>query len=199
MDMPNYYKRLSGLVDIVSRFRSDRSAAAAVEFVLVVPLIVLVYLGAVDLSGGIETDKNVSRAAGIIADIVAQQSTVSKTQLDDIFEIGEATIFPYDRAKPGIKVTAIQVAASPQTNPPATVAWSYSNGKLSPDTKGRTIDIPVGFRTNGTYLIKVEVALTYVPVTAWGMRNLVSADGGLPLSETYYLSPRLADTACSNC
>lgn len=199
MDMPNYHKRLSGLVDIVSRFRSDRSAAAAVEFVLVVPLIVLVYLGAVDLSGGIETDKNVSRAAGIIADIVAQQSTVSKTQLDDIFEIGEATIFPYDRAKPGIKVTAIQVAASPQTNPPATVAWSYSNGKLSPDTKGRTIDIPVGFRTNGTYLIKVEVALTYVPVTAWGMRNLVSADGGLPLSETYYLSPRLADTACSNC
>ncbi|WP_407863488.1 TadE/TadG family type IV pilus assembly protein [Phyllobacterium phragmitis] len=184
---------------MISRFRKDRSAAAAVEFVLVVPLIVLVYLGAVDLSEGIETDKNVSRAAGIIADIVAQQSTVSKTQLDDIFEIGEATIFPYDRAKPGIKVTAIQVAASPQTNPPATVAWSYSNGKLSPDTKGRTIDIPAGFRTNGTYLIKVEVALTYVPVTAWGMRNLVSADGGLPLSETYYLSPRLADTACSNC
>ncbi|GAB1580486.1 pilus assembly protein [Phyllobacterium phragmitis] len=197
--MASYHKRRSGLADMISRFRKDRSAAAAVEFVLVVPLIVLVYLGAVDLSEGIETDKNVSRAAGIIADIVAQQSTVSKTQLDDIFEIGEATIFPYDRAKPGIKVTAIQVAASPQTNPPATVAWSYSNGKLSPDTKGRTIDIPAGFRTNGTYLIKVEVALTYVPVTAWGMRNLVSADGGLPLSETYYLSPRLADTACSNC
>jgi len=185
---------------MLSRFRSDRSAAAAVEFVLVVPLIVLAYLGAIDLTEGIETDKNVSRAAGIMADIVAQQSIVSRAQLDDIVEIGEATIFPYDRAKPGIRITAIQVATSTSANPPATVVWSYSNGALSADARNTTIDIPSSLRTSGTFLIKVEMALTYVPITTWGMRDLVSVNGGLPLAETYYLSPRISSTIpCPSC
>ncbi|WP_153020089.1 TadE/TadG family type IV pilus assembly protein [Paramesorhizobium deserti] len=199
--MPRFQNCRRRLADIVSRFKDDRSAAAAVEFVLVVPLIVLAYLGAIDLTEGIETDKNVSRTAGIIANIVAaQQSSVSRTQLDDIVKIGEATLFPYDRAKPGIRITAIQVASTPSANPPATVAWSYASGKLSPDPKNSTIDIPSGFRTNDTFLIKVDVALTYVPVTTWGMRNIVSMDGGLPLAETYYFAPINSITiACQSC
>ncbi|WP_158259818.1 TadE/TadG family type IV pilus assembly protein [Phyllobacterium phragmitis] len=198
--MSKQQARLGTFGHIVSRFTKDRSATAAVEFVLVAPLIILVYLGAVELSEVIETDKNVSRTAGIIADIVAQQSDVSRARMDDIFEIGQATILPYDRDKAGIKVTAIQVASTPLTNPPATVAWSYANGKLSPDTKKSTIDIPASFRTNGTFLIRVEITLTYEPITTWGMRNIVSVNDGFPLSEIYYFAPRLSQTiTCSNC
>ncbi|RCS25019.1 pilus assembly protein [Phyllobacterium salinisoli] len=191
----------SALADIVSRFRKDRSGAAAVEFVLVAPLIILVYLGAVDLSEAIETNKNVSRAAGIIANIVAaQQYDVTRDRLDDIVQIGEATLFPYDRDKPGIKITAIKVDPAQQNNPPATIDWSYASGKLSKDEAGAMIDIPDSFRTAGRFLIKVEVALAYVPITTWGMGNIVSVNGGLPMAETYYFEPINSTViACTNC
>ncbi|WP_181418344.1 TadE/TadG family type IV pilus assembly protein [Phyllobacterium leguminum] len=171
------------------------------EFVLVAPLIILIYLGAVELSMGLEVDKNVSRASGIIADIVAQQPSVSKAQLEDIAKIGAATLYPYDRDTDGagIRITAIQVEQK-KNNPAATVSWSYGEGGLTADTKGAGIDIPVPLHAPGAFLIKVDVALSYVPITTWGLRNIASTTGALPLSETYYLGPRLSNAiACSNC
>jgi Flp pilus assembly protein TadG len=181
------------------RFAFNRSGAAAVEFVLVVPLFLLTYLGAIDMSQGIETSKNVSRASGIIANIVAQQQSVVTTQLDDIMEIGAAALFPYERDTPRIKITAIQVAPSPQTNPSAKVVWSRAKG-LASDAANNVIDIPEAFRINNLFLIKVEVALSYKPITTWGLRNIASVDQGLPLSEIYYFAPiNSVLIPCSNC
>lgn len=180
------------MAGIVSRFTTDKSGVAAVEFVLVVPLIILIYLGAVELSQGLEVDKNISRASGIIADIVAQQPSVSKAQLEDIAKIGAATLFPYnrDKAGAGIRITGIQVE-SKEANPSAKVDWSYGEGGLAADAKG-AITLPTALRTKDAFLIKVEVALSYEPITSWGWR--------MPLSETYYLSPRMSNTiVCSGC
>ncbi|WP_420960396.1 TadE/TadG family type IV pilus assembly protein [Brucella sp. IR073] len=172
-----------------SRFLRDRSGVAAVEFVLVAPLIILIYLGAVELSQGIEVSRNVNRTSGIVANLVAQQSVIRKNQLDDILEIGQATMYPYNRDTPSIRITAIQVEATPSSNASATVAWSYANGQLTRDAKDSQIAIPASFRVAGMFLVKVDVALSYVPITVWGLRNIASVNGGLPLGETYYFSP----------
>ena len=87
----------------------DRRGVAALEFALVVPLLMAMYFVTMEVSQAIEANKKVSRIADMVADLVTQQQEIRKSELEAIMRIGEATIQPYNRSQPSITITAIQV------------------------------------------------------------------------------------------
>ena len=53
-------------------------------------------------------------------------------------------------------------------------------------------------KVDESFLLRVEVEVTYLPLISW----ITDRDGtpGIPLSETFWLQPRLADRiVCTNC
>lgn len=188
------------------RFGADRRGIAAIEFAFIVPLLLVMYFVTMEASQAIETSKKVSRIGSMVADLVTQQNTITKADLDAIMKIGNSTLKPYNRSDPKIVITAIEVTTD--TTPKVQVVWSRKllNGATSPDAaKTSTTTIPTALNVKGTFLIRVESDLAYEPIITWAADSkerlgLTSAFSHISMSETYYLRPRRSTTIpCSDC
>ncbi|MFD1988235.1 TadE/TadG family type IV pilus assembly protein [Mesorhizobium newzealandense] len=185
------------------RFWSDRRGIAAVEFALIMPLLLIMYFVTMEASQAIETSKKVSRIGSMVADLITQQPTIVKADIDAIMQIGTVTLQPYTRSAPSITVTAIQVTTD--ATPLVQVVWSRKlvNGVASAGPT--TTTVPATLKVGGTFLIRVDSNLGYKPVITWSAGSqqklgLTSAFNNISMGETYYLRPRRSVTIpCSDC
>ncbi|HTV70053.1 MAG TPA: TadE/TadG family type IV pilus assembly protein [Rhizobiaceae bacterium] len=184
----------------------DQRGVAALEFALIAPLLLSLYLVTMEVSQGIETNKKVSRVGSMVADLITQQDKITTTELDAIMAIGESILQPYNRTKPTIIITAIQI--SNDATPKVEVEWSRKlvNGDYSADAlHGDPTTVPEKLKIKDSFLIRVQSNLSYSPVITWGTQQkkvlgLTAAFDGISMAETYYLRPRMsASIPCSNC
>lgn len=196
---------------ILARCRSfvrNTSGASAIEFAFILPLLLVMYVGTLELSLGIETNKKVARSAAIIGDLVAQESSFDKNTLDDILTIGSQVLLPYHTTQPKITITGVSIDGEKD----ATVAWqrTIDAGKMSGSGKSDTkVDVPTQMLIPNTFLVKVESKLDYRPVLNWdddnknfghGGTSYTSAFTSIPMGEHYFFTPRQATLiTCSNC
>ena len=201
-------KRFTQLArDLTKRFRDDMRGIAAIEFALVVPLMLVMYLGTIEISAAVSINRKVSRIASTIADLVTQQTEVAKTDLKGIMEIGEALLFPYDSDKPVITIVAIDVESGYPKG--GKVVWARRDYRGTFDNggyvKNADIDVPKDLRINGSFLIRVDTSLDYIPIVHWLIGDTVgtvntNGVGIIAMKERYYLRPRLgADIGCTDC
>ncbi|MEJ2435760.1 MAG: pilus assembly protein, partial [Pseudolabrys sp.] len=91
------------LLRLFGRFGRDRRAVSAVEFALVAPLMITLYFGCVEVSDGVAADRKVSLTAATLANLAAQETSISSSQMDNILAASTAIIAPYDVSR--LKVT----------------------------------------------------------------------------------------------
>lgn len=184
----------------------DSSGIAAVEFALIAPLLFSLYFVTMEVSQAIETNKKVSRAASMAADLITQQQSITGTEVDAVMKIGESVLQPYSRSVGKTFVTAIQVTND--TPPRVQVEWSRKlvNGVATPNlVKGTATTVPDALKVAGTFLIRVESDLDYKPVITWAAESkpvlgLAAAFDGISMGGTYYLRPRMGQTIpCTGC
>jgi Flp pilus assembly protein TadG len=185
----------------------DRTGVAALEFALIVPLLLALYFVTMEVAQAIAVDKKVARVGSMVADLVTQMPEISKAELNAIMQIGEATLQPYNRSKPTIKVTAIEV--TDETTPKVKVFWSRKlvDGAPSVDLAKDEIinDLPPALKIKGTFLVRVKSSLGYEPIITWAASGkatlgLTAAFDIISMKETYYLRPRRSTTIpCADC
>lgn len=190
LKMNNAIRSLRGKV---SKLAADRSGVAALEFALIAPLLITLYLGTMEISNGLQMNKKVSRAASTVGDLVTQldESTLNKATIDSILGIGGAVTQPYNFTKPTVTITGIEISAAGA----ATISWSR---KLSdtgiysrPFTPGTVVTVPPKVLIASTFLVRVETALAYNTLTSWTVSRVEGQGYGLiNMSETFYLRPR---------
>ena len=73
----------------VLNFRAAKDGVAAVEFALIAPIMIALYLGLVEISLIIQADKAVSHATNVAGDLASQ---VPAMDVDDIEDVLEATL-----------------------------------------------------------------------------------------------------------
>ncbi len=189
----------SALGRSIGRWRRDRRGIAAVEFAFVVPVLLVSYLGAIEIGQAIDVNKKVGRAASMTADLITQESDVDVSQVRAIMDIGNLVLEPFtSRFDLTVEVTAIEVTdeASPKTK----VVWSQEldAGSYSvPFAKGSITTLPTNLTTPGSFIVRVKSSLQYRPIISW----VLSKRGGkIDMEETYYLRPRVTSRIdCSNC
>ncbi len=200
---------IRGFGEAAARFRRERRGVAAVEFAFIAPVLLTMYFVTMEIGLGIEANKKVGRTASIVADLVTQNQTITRSDLDSIMRIGESTMQPYNRSAPEIRVTAVQISDD-EANPRAIISWSRkavgtnASAYLSKDTD-ITDTIPDRLLIAGTFLVRVETTLDYKPVIAWSDTAQQGAGLGgmfsnIDMSETYHLRPRMsASIPCGDC
>lgn len=190
----------------VRRLLADRRGVAAIEFAFIAPVLLSLYFLTMEVSQGIEVNKKVGRVGSMVADLVTQQQAISKTELDAVLQIGSSILQPYNRSRPEIIITAIQVSNDP--SPKVTVAWSrkLQNGATGAGAqKGSTTTVPDALKLPNTFLIRVESKLAYKPVITWSVDQkkvlgLAAAFDGIGMKEQYFLRPRISTAInCADC
>ena len=89
--------RPSRIIGGLDRFAADARGIAAVEFALILPLLITLYFGTVEASRLYTVDRKVASVAATMADLVARakQSISEANAIDKYFAAAEAIMTPY--------------------------------------------------------------------------------------------------------
>ncbi len=193
----------------VGRFAEDRSGVAAVEFAFIAPILFMLYFLTMETSQAIDVNKRVGRVASMVADLVTQQQSLTKTETDAILDIGSSILYPYGRSTPTITITGIEI--TDEATPKVQVAWSrksVAGTKSAGEAVGTTTTVPTKLEIKGTFLVRVTTSLGYKPVLTWSSSQKAALEqnnvrvwlNDISMGETYYLRPRMSATVtCSDC
>src|ERR1700730_18991921 len=91
----------------LSRLCRDQDGMSAVEFAMVLPLMLILYLGAVEISQAVGIDRKVTLTSRTVADLASQVSSITGSDMSNILNASSAVIAPYDATK--LKVTVSEV------------------------------------------------------------------------------------------
>ncbi|EKF44339.1 TadE/TadG family type IV pilus assembly protein [Nitratireductor indicus] len=197
-----------GIFSTLRRFMSDRRGVAAIEFVIVAPILFGLYFLTLEFAQAIDTNKKVARIGSMVGDLVAQQPSITKNEIDAIMKIGGALLVPYNRSQPEVVITAIEVTNEP--TPKVKVVWSR---KMVAGTAGNALaagsitTIPEDLRIPGAFYIRATADIGYKPILTYSSEGkegmgLMAMTGlqNLKMSESYFLRPRMNNSiACTDC
>lgn len=171
------------------RLGRDTRGVSAVEFALIAPVMIMIYFGLVEFCQGYMAQKRNAHVASIVADMVAQNATLTPAQIANVFSVGDKIMRPFGDAELSQRVTNIR-----RTDPSNKVVWSRATGEFSARGKNSNVDLPPGLAvSNGDAVIMAESEYKY--------RSLVNFVLPQPITFRHvsYLRPRNADVACAAC
>src|SRR5690606_24245840 len=79
----------------LQKFRRDDNAVSAVEFAMLLPLILLLLLGGFDMARAIDVKTKTSLLSRTISDFVSQGDSVTTAQLATIVQAARSVMYPY--------------------------------------------------------------------------------------------------------
>src|SRR3954454_12559958 len=96
-------RRYLRLPHAVAGFASDQGGVSAVEFAMLLPLMITLYLGSVEISQGVGIDRKVTLTSRTVGDLASQVQSISNSDMDNLLRAASAVVAPYDKTL--IKVT----------------------------------------------------------------------------------------------
>ena len=171
---------------VLRRLARDRRGSSAVEFAIIAPLMLGLYIGCVEISDGVAADRKVTLTAGALANLASQVQTIDTPGMANIMNAATAIISPYSAGNLTTTVTCIKIDAAKN----ATVAWSSTVGGTA-HAKGSAITVPTEISIASSSLVLSEVTYLYKPVTGYIPAWSHIAATGITLSDKMYMSPRV--------
>lgn len=172
-----------GLNLLLRRLFRDRRGVGAIEFAIVAPVLILLYVGSAEVSVAMSINKKVARASSTIADLISQNSCVKTTFLTGMSDVAKAIMSPYNESVPQIKVTEIQIDGSGS----ATVRWSWDQNGNTPYAAASAVTVPADLIVDNTDLVRTELSFVHHIIMPGALDFGYSS---LTMKKTYYLRPR---------
>ncbi|MDE1990936.1 MAG: pilus assembly protein [Rhizobiaceae bacterium] len=188
-------RRFTRLCRSLRRFGRDESGIGAIEFAILFPVLLMLYLGAFEITVGLSVEKRVSRAAGSIADILTQQSSVTKSVLATMPSVASAILAPYATTGMTLKITGVSIDSSSN----ATVAWSWAQDGSTPYAASSAVTVPTDIDQASSFLIRTELAMPY-QLISFGNDFLPAGTNQITLSREYFYRQRVGNSvSCTDC
>ncbi len=175
------------------RFPTAIDGVAAVEFALVLPVMITMLLGMSEVTLAVNVDRKLTLLSRSLADLSSRVATINADQLKDNFLAAAVIMQPFDASRLKMVVTSVKVRKN-GNDYEGWVDWSCSRG---PGSVKRTLGtkipegVPTGFQTatsspvKDTYFMLIDVSLDYSPIfgrtitgtlrlgdsTPWPVRN----------------------------
>jgi Flp pilus assembly protein TadG len=204
---------MTSLLFRVRNFSAAADAVAATEFAIVVPFMLALLVGGVELGDGMAINVKVSATAHSVADMVTQNTSLSTISMQNILTGATAIIAPYPVNSSQLSVTVSEIASDANGN--LTLQWSqsYNGASFGPGRPsiGSSTSPPYGALTlptslNGTAgnannannqndqvsFIVSEVSYAYTPNLGYTISGTVN------LADRYWLFPRCSTNSPTN-
>src|SRR5829696_6877076 len=165
------------------RFAQDRRGVSAVEFAMLLPLLITLYLGSVEISQGVGIDRKVTLTSRTVGDLASQVSSINNADMTNLLNAASSVLAPYDVSKLKVTISAVTIDA----NGVAKIAWSDTKNGTARSV-GATVTVPTALNVASTTLIWSEATFDYKPAIGYVIT------GTLTLSDQIYMRPRLSDS-----
>lgn len=177
---------------LLARLRPQRllgheGGIAAVEFSLILPIMLVLWIGGVEVTGALSVDRRLNNLASSMGDLVARDKEVTWAEIDDIFELAEAAMFPYPSTGMYLRITAVDMDGGGT----GTVAWTRSAGSPPSGVTSYTVNqnmnsvVPADLRTPSSQIIMSEAYQSYTPTVGYVLT------GSVDLTDRMFFVPRL--------
>ena len=150
----------------LARFPAHQAGVAATEFALILPIMVSMYLGTVEVTQGVLAKRRVNMLARTLADLTSQSANFSSTGLNTVFDAATAVMAPLDTTPLKMRISSIIITPQGKT----CVDWSKAVND-TPLAAGSPVTIPSGLidttATSWQSIVMAEVQYLYTPVMSY--------------------------------
>jgi Flp pilus assembly protein TadG len=125
------------VMPLFKRYRASQSGVAAIEMAFILPFMMIMFFGLIDVTSLVSTNRQVTAISSAVADLVGQnRTTVFKSSIDDYFKVVDL-VFEAD----SVEYVKVRVAAYRKTGSTVNRIWvvDNENGEAcprEPDTAG---------------------------------------------------------------
>lgn len=168
------------LSQLRSSFCRDAKGVSAVEFALILPFMLALFIGGSEFSRGIDNSRKVTLLARTLADLTSQGDTptpMASSTMQDILSAAPLVLAPYNSSSAGIVVSAVGVYATNLTRP-----YICSSTALNATARARApatdLTVPTAFQIAGMRYLFVEVSMPYQPVFGSAVMKLFTGTAG---------------------
>jgi len=161
------------------RILRNRAGNVAVEFAILLPVMVTLFFGLFEGSQAIMAYMKLVDATQTVADLTTQQQSVASTDVDSFYLAGQLVMKPFAGGSLGIAVTSVTFDISSGA---ASVAWQDTRN-ANPMSNATTL--AAGFGGKGESVVIVQGTYSYT-----GLLHYV-LPGSLTLTQVAFSRPRL--------
>ncbi len=169
--------------------QGDRKGVAAVEFALILPLMLAFYYGIVEVGRATMADRRITQVNRALVDLTSQSAAMSDGEVDMIFLIAQMILAPQTTTStlPPMPATLKMTIASVVVDDKgvAKVCWSEQRNTSAPPTN---IKLPAGLLIPKTSVIMAEASFGYTPLLGDRVIKSALTLGG----DRIYMRPRMA-------
>jgi hypothetical protein len=127
MSSGRHHRFLSGAASLkrsARKFAADVRGVAAIEMAIIFPVMIILYIGLVDVTNLLMVNRRVTLTTSTLADLVTQaDSSITTADIDGVFESARAIFEPMDVEGISLNLWAFRM----QDGSP-TLQWQYTNG-----------------------------------------------------------------------
>jgi Flp pilus assembly protein TadG len=182
--MTSAHSSTRALARLVAAFHADRRGTSAIEFALLLPVMLTVYIAGTEISNAIAMDRKVTLTARTVTDLVSRASSINTAQMSDILAASAKVISPYIPNNLAFTVSEVYV----DNNGNAKV-WGFScSYQGTAHNIGDAVTLPPQLTINNSYLILGEAQYSYTPPIAYVI------SGTINLQDKILLSPRMSSS-----
>ncbi len=171
------------------QLRRDRRGVVSIEFALVLPVLVVAFLGVTEIGRYLLLEMKIQTSAAKIGDLMTRDRDPSTASLTDAFNAVPTMLHPFPAG--GNSRTIVSAVIKEAADKPPEVAWQLDGGgslaaASKVGTTGGDADVPADLVTvGGTAVIVAEMVYDYDP---W----LLGIIGDRRLRHRAYFRPRLS-------
>jgi Flp pilus assembly protein TadG len=189
----------------IARARDEQSGIAAVEFALILPLMLTLYIGTAELTNAIMASRKETLVSRTLSDLVAQQpasTNIGDSDFTSIFAAATAIMSPFSATNLKMTITSVEFVANSKaasgTGYDAKPRWTVTqNGgtkrpcavltMVANTATPSSTTMPTGIYQSGSVIV-ADTSYTYTP--AFGSSFMSWDSSGITFSHTTYMRPR---------
>jgi Flp pilus assembly protein TadG len=162
-------------------FALNAEAAAAIEFSFILPVMLTLYLGSIEIGNAMAVQFKTALATRAVTDLASQYTSIDNATMNSILGAAATVVAPYSASSMVVTISEVTTNSGGQ----GTITWSDSlNGTAH--TVGASVTLPAALQIANTSLIWGEVTYPYLPTFGYVLTGTIN------ISQSSYFYPRLS-------
>lgn len=157
--------------------RSNKRGIAAVEFALLLPVLLTMYFAVVETTQAVTADRKASLLNRTVGDLAARAITIDNAERDNIFNAALSVISPFNGADAKLTMASVVIDAGGVSK----ICWSEGKNTPAPVS----ITIPTVLKVPNTSLIVARSILPFTPTIGYQMTGTYNLS-----NDPIFLRPR---------